>query len=88
MDLVNDYAENPSSQLEEISNFYGLNRRSSAMSADDIYKRLFGEAEARLTQGRQDLTPEQRLEYFPYNQGQYGLDVPLDEVIVRGLLGK
>lgn len=88
MDLVKDYAENPSSQLEEISNFYGLNRRSSAMSADDIYKRLFGEAEARLTQNRRDLTPEQRLEYFPYNQGQYGLDVPLDEVIVRGLLGK
>jgi hypothetical protein len=88
MDLVKDYADNPNSQLEEISNFYGLNRRSSAMSPDDVYKRLFGEAEARLTQNRMDLSPEQRLEYFPYNQGQYGLDVPLNEVIVRGLLGK
>jgi len=88
MDLVKDYTDNPSSQLEEIANFYGLDRRSSAMSPDDVYKRLFGEAEARLTQSRRDLTPEQRLEYFPYNQGQYGLDVPLNEVIVRGLLGK
>jgi hypothetical protein len=88
MDLVKDYTDNPNSQLEEISNFYGLDRRSSAMSPDDVYKRLFGEAEARLTQNRMDLSPEQRLEYFPYNQGQYGLDVPLNEVIVRGLLGK
>jgi len=88
MDLVKDYTDNPSSQLEEIANFYGLDRRSSAMSPDDVYKRLFGEAESRLTQNRMDLSPEQRLEYFPYNQGQYGLDVPLNEVIVRGLLGK
>lgn len=88
MDLVKDYTDNPSSQLQEIANFYGLDRRSSAMSPDDVYKRLFGEAEARLTQSRMDLTPEQRLDYFPYNQGQYGLDVPLNEVIVRGLLDK
>ena len=51
-----------------------------------MYKNLLGEAEARLTQGRMDLTPEQRLEYFPYNEGKYGLDVPLNELIVKGLL--
>ena len=56
--------------------------------AMDMYRRLFGEAEARLTQGRIDLTPEQRLEYFPYSQGQYGLDVPLDQLIIKGLLEK
>jgi hypothetical protein len=54
--------------------------------AMDMYKKLFGEAEARLTQERMDLTPQQRLEYFPYNQGQYGLDIPLNDVIVKGLL--
>lgn len=54
--------------------------------AVDMYKNLLGEAEARLTQERITLTPEQRLEYFPYNQGQYGLDVPLNELIVKGLL--
>lgn len=50
------------------------------------YKRLAGEAEARLTQSRMKLTPEERLKYFPYNEGQYGLDVPLNELIVKGLL--
>jgi hypothetical protein len=52
------------------------------------YRRLAGEAEARLTQNRMNLTPEQRLQYFPYNQGKeiYGLDVPLNELIVRGVL--
>ena len=50
------------------------------------YQRLLGEAEARMTESRMNLTPKQRLEYFPYNQGKYGLDVPYNELIVRGLL--
>jgi hypothetical protein len=51
-----------------------------------LYKNLGGEAESRLTQARMNLTPEQRLKYFPYAQGEYGLDVPFNELIVRGLL--
>jgi hypothetical protein len=53
-----------------------------------LYNRLAGEAEARLTQRRMNLTPEQRLQYFPYNQGKevYGLDVPYNDLIIRGLL--
>lgn len=69
--------------------FKKLTSENPPRSYDDaieMYKRLMGEAEARLTQERMDLTPEQRLEYFPYNQGQYGLDVPLNELIVKGLL--
>ena len=50
------------------------------------YQRLLGEAEARLTQNRIPLTQEQRLQYYPYAQGQYGLDVPYGELIVQGLL--
>ena len=50
------------------------------------YQRLLGEAEARLTQNRIPLTQEQRLQYYPYTQGQYGLDVPYNELIVKGLL--
>jgi len=50
------------------------------------YNRLGGEAESRLTQERMDLTPEERLQYFPYNQGKYGLDVPFNELVVNGLL--
>lgn len=51
-----------------------------------LYKNLGGEAESRLTQSRMNLTPEQRLKYFPYAQGEYGLDVPFTELIIRGLL--
>jgi hypothetical protein len=57
----------------------------------DAYRRSAGEAEARLTQARMNLTPEQRLQYFPLEQksveNPYGLDVNPNELIVRqGLL--
>jgi hypothetical protein len=52
----------------------------------DAYKRLMGEAEARLTQTRADLTPEQRKQYFPFEfqdeiRNPYGLDVPPEWLI-------
>ena len=59
---------------------------SNRMKPYDAYKRLFGEAEARLTENRIPLTQEQRLQYYPYSQGQYGLDVPYNELIIKGLL--
>lgn len=68
----------------------------------DAYRALMGEVEARLTQTRRDLTPEQRKQYFPFemqdkNLNPYGLDVPpnmlihLDErgnLVQKGLLGQ
>jgi hypothetical protein len=39
------------------------------------YLRSAGEAEARLTQRRLNLTQEERLANFPYGRGEYGLDV-------------
>jgi len=56
------------------------------MAQQNAYRRLAGEAESRLTEARRDLSPAQRLQYFPYSQGQYGLDVPYESLIVRGLL--
>ena len=47
------------------------------------YQRLAGEAESRLVERRMNLTPEERLKHYPYSQGQYGLDVPYEELIVR-----
>lgn len=53
----------------------------------DDYKKLAGEAEARLTQTRSSLTDAERRANFPYKYGtDYGLDVPLDELIVEGIL--
>lgn len=52
------------------------------------YERLGGEAESRLTQNRMNLSPEERLQYFPYayDKEKFGLDVPFNELIVRGLI--
>jgi hypothetical protein len=68
----------------------------------DAYRALMGEAEARLTQTRRDLTPEQRKQYFPFefqdkNVNPYGLDIPPEMLIhldrtgtllEKGLLGQ
>lgn len=39
------------------------------------YLRSAGEADARLTQRRMNLTDEERLANFPYSRGEYGIDV-------------
>lgn len=48
------------------------------------YRRLAGEAEARLTQKRMDLTPAERAARPPWLE----FDVPPEQQIVRGLLGE
>lgn len=47
--------------------------------AQDAYKRLAGEAEARAVQARMNLTPAQRRALFPLDS----YDVPLDQLIYR-----
>jgi hypothetical protein len=49
----------------------------------DRYKRLAGEAEARNVQTRVDFTPAERMAKPPWTT----LDVPEDELLVRGVLG-
>jgi hypothetical protein len=49
---------------------------------NNAYRRLAGEAEARLTQNRMNMTMPERLQSYPYDM----LDVPQDQLIVRGLL--
>ena len=51
-------------------------------SAEDSYRRLSGEAEARATQARMNLNAAQRRELFPLDS----YDVPVDQLIIRGLL--
>lgn len=52
---------------------------------DDQYRRLAGEAEARLTQARMNLTPEERLAQYPYDPKYFeeATGVPLDKLITR-----
>lgn len=74
-----------SEQYKEAQSFFSKHGEITPHEAD---RRLAGEAEARLTQSRMGLDAAQRLQHYPYDQGQYGLDVPLDSLIVRGLLGQ
>jgi hypothetical protein len=50
-----------------------------------LYKNLMGEAEARLTERRMNLTPEERRQYFPYEYdptgAKYGLDVKPEDLL-------
>lgn len=55
-------------------------RQSAA--TQEAYRRLAGEAEARATQARMNMTPAERRATFPYDS----YDVPVDQLIVRGLL--
>lgn len=69
-------AQKLSSEANRINEFAGLDH--------DAYRRLAGEAEARLTQARMNMTMPERLQSYPYDM----LDVPQDQLIVRGLLGE
>lgn len=60
----------------------GMNASLVQGDAVDSYKRLAGEAEARATQARMNMTPAERLAKFPFDS----YDVPVDSLIVRGLL--
>jgi hypothetical protein len=88
------------SQYEDL-----IEQRQLLVSAAQIdplqaYGNLMGEAEARLTQRRMNLSPEERLQNFPFQytgETGYGLDVPLEgliqmdadgTIIRRGLLGR
>ena len=56
----------------------------------ELYKRLAGEAEARLTQYRLGLTPEQRLEQYPYDPAYfktatgYSIDDIINNIVREG----
>jgi hypothetical protein len=73
-----------------------LDRKTTPNSPDKVYRNLEGEALARLAQTRIDLTPQERLQYFPFEQqtpaNKYGMDVNPDDLIYRdtieGLLGR
>jgi hypothetical protein len=52
------------------------------LSNEELYKRLAGEAEARLTETRSQMTPTQRRETFPFNQ----LDVEYNQFLYPSLL--
>lgn len=88
-----------SSQYEDLINQRMGLVKQAQIDPMQAYGNLMGEAEARLTQRRMDLNPQQRRQNFPFEytgQTGYGLDVPVEGLIYmdqsgnildRGLLG-
>lgn len=65
--------------------FYGqqlAKMKNPGATPQEAYRRLAGEAEARATQARMNMTPAERRAMFPYDS----YDVPVNQLIVRGLL--
>jgi hypothetical protein len=64
--------------------------KPALLGAEETYNRLAGEAQARSTQNRVQLTPEERRAYYPFEykseQNPYGLDVRPEDIIYRSLL--
>ena len=59
--------------------FVNARKNITVDQANDMYRRLAGEAEARATQKRQNLTSQQRRAEFP----ERSYDVPINELIIR-----
>lgn len=59
--------------------FVNARKNITVDQANDMYRRLAGEAEARATQKRQNLTSQQRQAEFP----ERSYDVPINELIIR-----
>lgn len=89
-----------SSQYENLMNQRMSLVKDAQIDPMQAYGNLMGEAEARLTQRRMNLNPEQRVQNFPFEytgETGYGLDVPLEgliymtpegTIIRRGLLDR
>jgi len=78
----NEAAQRYNDLLEERQKLVSI----SQLDPFDAYKALTGEAEARLTQTRRDLTDAQRRQYFPFElqdkqKNPYGLDVAPDALL-------
>ena len=73
-------------RIQAVEDYNKILGKGDKYSPYGQYLRLAGETEARMAANRMNLTPQQRLQYYPYAEGQYGLDVPYGELIVQGLL--
>lgn len=75
------------------NNINGLKEQVDQMisyggSPYEAYRRLAGEAEARLTQARMNMTPEERLASYPYDMLKETEGLDTSQLIIRGLLGQ
>ena len=87
---------NPTKDMENLTMLYGTDKNIEPASPLRMYEKIAGEAEARLTENRMNLSNEERQANYPYKwtprtydeklqpRPILGLDVPLQEQIVHG----
>jgi hypothetical protein len=87
---------NPTKDMENLTILYGTNKNVDPHSPLKMYEKISGEAEARLTENRMNMTDAERTQKFPYEYTprRYdenlqikpitGLDVRLEDQIVHG----
>ena len=71
-------------QAEQLVQLYGLDKKTTPYTPEQMYGRLGGEVEARQVQARQDLSPEERQANFPgqyKEQNPYGYDTPIKDML-------
>jgi hypothetical protein len=85
------YEDLMSQRMEAVNELLGkkLNDPADVLEqAHQKYLSLAGESQARSTQTRMNLTPEERLQYYPFEQrstsNPYGLDVDPNSLVFRG----
>lgn len=68
---------------KEYRDFMGADHQGVIRKATQEYKAHGGEAEARLTQTRRDLTDEKRKEVYPFAKGDMALDINPEDAIIK-----
>jgi len=81
---LKDYQAIPEFNYDQKRSFLQEKAKDILGNSYNAYKRLAGEAEARATTKRMNMTPEQRASSYPYDS----YDFPVSELLVRSLLRK
>ena len=94
--VAENVAVNPTKDMENLTTLYGTDKNIEPYSPIKMYEKIGGEAEARLTEARMDMTDAERAQNFPfeYTPRTYdenlrpnpitGFDVRPEEQIIHG----
>jgi hypothetical protein len=94
--VAENVAFNPTKDMENLTTLYGTDKNIEPYSPTKMYEKIGGEAEARLTEARMDMTDAERAQNFPfeYTPRTYdenlrpnpitGFDVRPEEQIIHG----
>jgi len=83
--VAENVAVNPTKDMENLTTLYGTDKNLEPYSPMKMYEKIGGEAEARLTEARMDMTDAERAQNFPYEYTPRRLDENLQPTPITGL---